>query len=425
MTPEDRGRSGWRGLWGRLRETPGDPALFGTALLLSLFGVAMIYSAGVVNVPRPALESAWIRQLAWLGLAVLAFGAARHVSARWVEWLALPAYVAAMALLAVTLVVGTSGGAGDGVGRWLVVGPLRFQPAEPAKLACVLALARLLAAREEPPQALRDLLAPAAVVALPLALVVLQPDLGTALAFVGILFAALYWAGTPLLLLGLMATPGLALILAFDTLIWSGYFLLLLVLLVVVRRRLYLAESTSVVLGNLAAGTIALPLWNSLAEYQRNRLLVFLDPGLDPQGAGWNLLQSQVAIGSGGLTGQGFTEGSQKRLEFLPEQHTDFIFSVIGEELGFVGVAAVLLGFGYLLHRVLRAAEGTPDPFAGLVVFGIFGAWIVHIFINVGMTVGLVPITGIPLPFVSYGGTFLLVCWAALGLVVGLGRSSG
>ena len=409
----------------RVREIPGDRALFTTALFLSLFGVAMIYSAGMVNVPRPGLESAWMRQLVWLGMAMGAFAFARYVSPRWLEWAAYPAYVGTVALLAVTLVVGTAGGAGDGVGRWLVLGPIRFQPAEPAKLACILAVARLLATREEPPLSLRDLVAPASLVGLPLALVVLQPDLGTALAFIGILLAGLYWAGTPLLLLGLVTTPGLALVLAFDTRVWSVYFLLLLGALFLARRKLYVAESVSVLAGNLAAGIIALPLWSSLAEYQRNRLLVFLDPGIDPQGAGWNLLQSQVAIGSGGLTGQGFTQGPQKSLEFLPEQHTDFIVSVIGEELGFVGIVAVLLGFGYLLHRLLRASEETPDPFAGMVIFGIFGAWIVHIFINVGMTVGLVPITGIPLPFISYGGTFLLVCWAALGVSVGLRRTSG
>ena len=409
----------------RLRATFDDPPLIGVALVLSLFGVAMIYSAGLVNVPRLGLETAWLRQLVWLGLAMVAFGVVGNISPRWMEWAALPAYVASVALLALTLLVGTPGGAGDGVGRWLELGPLRFQPAELAKLACILALARLLAGREEPPGSLRDLLAPGALVGLPLLLVVLQPDLGTALAFVGILFAALFWAGTPLTLLGLMATPGLALVLAFDTRIWSAYMVLLVGFLVAIRSRLYLAEAASVVLANLAGGTIALPLWNSLAEYQKNRILVFLDPSIDPQGAGWNLLQSRVAIGSGGLTGQGFTQGTQKRLDFLPEQHTDFIVSVIGEELGFVGISALLLGFGYFLHRLLRVAERTGDPFAGLVVLGIFGAWLVHIVVNIGMTVGVLPITGIPLPFISYGGTFLLMSWAALGAALGLSRNSG
>jgi rod shape determining protein RodA len=141
---------------------------------------------------------------------------------------------------------------------------------------------------------------------------------------------------------------------------------------------------------------------------------------MDPRGAGWNLIQSKVAIGSGGLFGKGFTEGTQKRLNFLPEQHTDFIFSVVGEELGFVGAFGAILLFSLLLYRISRLAERSGDPFAGLVLFGIFGTWLVHVFVNVGMTVGLVPITGIPLPFVSYGGTFLLTCWTMTALAVGL-----
>ena len=172
------------------------------------------------------------------------------------------------------------------------------------------------------------------------------------------------------------------------------------------------------VLANLAAGTIALPLWRSLADYQRNRLLVFLDPNVDPEGAGWQIIQSKVAIGSGGLTGKGFTLGTQKRLDFLPEQHTDFIFSVIGEEFGFLGTSLVILAFSFVLLRLVQLAGRAADPFAGLVIFGIFGAWITHVFVNIGMTVGLVPITGIPLPFVSYGGSFLLMSWVALAVAV-------
>jgi len=410
---------------GRLARWAGDPLLTGTALSLSLFGVAMIYSAGVLNVPSAVTEGAWRRQVVWLLLALAAFTAIWKVKARWIEWAAFPVYGLAVVLLAATLVVGTGAGTAEGVGRWLGIAGFRFQPSEFAKLAAVLGLARLLAVRETPPQSLRDLVAPAALMGIPLVLVVLQPDLGTALAFVGILFAALYWAGTPTLFLFLLASPGLALILSFSTVVWSVYFVALIAFVYAFRYRLYLYESLGVVLLNLAAGTIANPLWSSLADYQKNRLLVFLDPGMDPRGAGWNLIQSKVAIGSGGLTGKGFTQGTQKRLDFLPEQHTDFIFSVVGEELGFIGVFAVIAAFTFLLFRVIRLAEKAADPFAGLVLFGIFGAWLVHIVINIGMTVGLVPITGIPLPFLSYGGTFLLTCWAFTALVVRLARDEG
>jgi rod shape determining protein RodA len=400
------------------RRWAGDPVLVGLALLLSLFGVAMIYSAGVLNVPSPVVGGAWRRQLVWLALSLVAFSVVTRIRVRWIEWGAVPAYLVAVVLLAAVLVIGTGAGPAESVGRWIQVGPLRFQPSEFAKIAAILGVAWLLSTREAPPAGIRDVIAPSALLGVLLGLVVLQPDLGTALAFVGILFAVLYWAGTPTLHLFFLASPGLALVLSFSTVVWSVYFVALVLTVYLSRYRLYLVESTGVILANLAAGTIAMPVWSSLAEYQRNRLLVFLDPAMDPRGAGWNLIQSKVAIGSGGLTGKGFTQGTQKRLDFLPEQHTDFIFSVIGEELGFLGAALAILLFAALLYRLVQLAEKVDDPFAGLVLFGIFGAWIVHIFINIGMTVGIVPITGIPLPFVSYGGTFLLTCWVMTGLAV-------
>lgn len=389
--------------------------VFGLSLL-TLFGIAMIYSAGVLNQPSAVVQGAWLRQLTWFGVALAGFSAVRMLTPRWLEWAALWGYVVAVILLAATLVIGTGSGTAAGVKSFIRIGPVGFQPAEVAKIATVLIVARLLSGYESGPTALRDLLAPAALVALPLGLVVLQPDLGSALAFVGILFAMLFWGGTPIWMLAMLASPGLGLFLTFDTRLWSSYMVILVGCLYLLRYRLYFVESVAVVLANLAAGTIANPLWNSLATYQKNRLLVFLDPSVDPRGAGYQLIQSKVAIGSGGLVGKGYTLGTQKRLDFLPEQHTDFIFSVVGEELGFVGAMFALTLFGYVLYRLVKMAENAPDPFAGLVLFGIFGTWLVHIFVNVGMTIGLVPITGIPLPFVSYGGSFLLMSWLAAGV---------
>jgi len=400
------------------RAWAGAPPMVFTVLLLSLFGVAMIYSAGVLNVPSPVTENIWQRQLIWFLLGLGAFTAVSRIPPRWIEWAALPAYVMGILFLMATLVIGTGAGTASGVKSWISLGGFRFQPAEVAKIATILAVARLLSVRREGIQNLRELVGPVALIALPLGLVILQPDLGTALAFIGILFAMLYWGGTPVPLLILLASPGLGLILSYDTMVWSGYIIILTLSLFFYRYRLYLVESVAVVLANLAAGTVALPLWLSLADYQKNRLLVFLDPTVDPRGAGWQIIQSKVAIGNGGFLGKGFTEGSQKRLDFLPEQHTDFIFSVVGEELGFLGTSLVILAFAFILLRLVRLAARATDPFAGLVIFGIFGAWITHIFVNIGMTVGLVPITGIPLPFVSYGGSFLLMSWVALAIAV-------
>lgn len=395
-----------------------DPGLVLATLALSLFGIAVVYSAGVIYVPNPVTQSAWLRQSLWFLFALAAFTGLSRVPLRWIEWVAIPSYVFSVVLLAATLAIGTGAGTAAGVKSWINLGFIRFQPSEIAKIATVLLLARLLSQRSEGLASLRDILAPATLVAIPLGLVMLQPDLGTAMAFVGILFATLYWAGTPVALLLLVASPVLGLVLSFDTRIWSWYIVGVVGFLYFYRYRLFLFESVAVVVANFAAGTISRPLWNSLATYQQNRILVFLDPEVDPRGAGYQIIQSKVAIGSGGLLGKGFTLGTQKRFDFLPEQHTDFIFSVVGEELGFLGTLLAILAFGYVLSRLVNMAKDSGDPFAGLVLFGIFGAWLVHIFVNIGMTVGLVPITGIPLPFVSYGGTFLLMSWVAVAIAV-------
>ena len=387
---------------------------------LSILGVGMVYSAGVLQQPSAVTSGVWIRQAVFFAAGALAFLVACRVPPRWFEWSAAPAYIAGVALLAVTLVVGTGAGTAKGVSSFLSVGGFRFQPAEAAKVATALALAALLAKRREPVKHLRELLAPAAVAALPTVLVLLQPDLGTALAFVGIFFAVVFAAGAPWPLILLAASPGVGFVLAFSPRAWAAYFVLLVVGLYLYRYRLYLVESVAVVLGNVAAGAAAKTLWNSLSDYQRNRLLVYLDPGMDPRNAGWQLIQSKVAVGSGGFFGQGFTLGTQKRLAFLPEQHTDFIFSVIGEEFGFLGTSSVLLLFGYLFYKLIAVAEASQSAFAGIFAFGVLGIWLTHVFVNVGMTVGVVPITGIPLPFISYGGSFLLMSWTAAGAVVAL-----
>jgi rod shape determining protein RodA len=169
---------------------------------------------------------------------------------------------------------------------------------------------------------------------------------------------------------------------------------------------------------NVATGVAALVLWNKLSSYQQNRLLTFINPEADPRGAGYHLLQSKTAIGSGGWFGSGLTQGPQKRLAFLPEQHTDFVFSVVGEELGFLGVLLALGLFILLFTSLIRVARRAADPFSSLVVFGILGLWFTHVFENVGMTVNLMPVTGIPLPFFSYGGSFFLICCVCLGLAL-------
>ncbi len=388
----------------------GDGVIFALVALLTLFGVAMIYSAGKLDIPS-SVTGIWQKQAVWFGIALLAFAFAAQVELRWLEWVTPVAYFAAVLCLIAVLVVGE----GDGPRSWIRFGWIGFQPSELAKLATVLMLARLVSGRERPPDSLWDLLPLLAVVMLPMALIVAEPDLGTAAVFIALLLAGFYWSGLPMAKLLLVLTPLVSLALAFSTPLWGVWFLLVVAFMYWTRP--YVSEALAVVAANVAMGVLVLPAWRSLAGYQKGRILAFLQPEADPQGAGWHLIQSQVAIGSGGWLGKGFALGTQKRLAFLPEQHTDFIFSVVGEEFGFVGSSLVLIAFAVILWRVLQIAERTPDTFASTVVFGVFALWFAHLVANVGMTVGLLPITGLPLPFLSYGGSFLLVSFVALAIV--------
>ncbi|HTR19245.1 MAG TPA: rod shape-determining protein RodA [Gemmatimonadales bacterium] len=383
---------------------------------LVLFGLVTLYSAGQTDVPT-FVATIWQRQVAWLIIGAVAAGLMFRVSPRLLEWATPYVYVGAVFVLMLTLVIGTGAGTAAGSKSWIAIGGVRLgQPAELAKLAVILMLARWLADRRQPPTTLRDLLYPGLITGLPFFLLILQPDLGSAIVFIAILFVMLFWAGTRPALLLLFASPVIGLVLAVSTVAWGAWIVLLLGFIIWLRP--YVWEGLTVMLANIVMGTIALPFWKHLAPYQQNRLLAFLNPEVDPRSTGWHVIQSKVAIGSGGLFGKGYTLGTQKRLAFLPAQHTDFIFSVVGEELGFVGVLAALVLFLLLLLTLLRITRRATDAFSSFTVVGIAGLLFAHIMENVGMTVNLLPITGIPLPFFSYGGSFLLACSLAIGIAL-------
>lgn len=396
----------------RFREL--DRPLVWVVIALAAFGLATLFSAGQTDVPTFA-TAIWKRQLLWLGLGAIVTLIMYRVSPRLLEWATPYAYIASVLVLILTLAVGTGSGTAAGSKSWLAIGGIRIgQPAEIAKLATLLMLARWLATRREGPATLREVLYPCVIVAIPTLLVLLQPDLGSALVFVAVLFAMLFWAGTKPALLVMLASPVIGLILAFSTVVWGAWIVVLFGLLLWWRP--YVWEGLLVMLGNVAMGVIAMPFWKHLAPYQQNRLLAFLNPEVDPRATGWHVIQSKVAIGSGGLLGKGFTLGTQKRLAFLPAQHTDFIFSVVGEELGFLGVLVALALFAALIVILLRVARRATDPYSSLCVFGCASLLFTHIVENIGMTVNLLPITGIPLPFFSYGGSFLFSCCLAVGI---------
>ena len=397
-----------------------DRSLAMVVLALTVYGLAILYSAGQTDVPSAA-ASVWQRQVVWLAISVVAAVLVQRVSPRLLEWVAPALYAAGILVLLLTLVVGTGGGTAASTKSWIAIGGHRLgQPSEFVKLAVILMLARHLAGRREPPATLRELVVPVAIAAVPAGLVAIQPDLGSALVFAGILFAMLFWSGVRIPYLVLLASPVVSLVLAFSAWTWGAWIFLIGGLLVLWRP--YVWEGLAVLAANVGMGILALPLWERLAAYQQNRFLSFLNPELDPRATGWHIIQSKIAIGSGGWLGQGYTQGTQKRLAFLPAQHTDFVFSVVGEEMGFVGVLVALALFFALLGVLVRVARRAPEPFGSLVAFGVVGLLFTHIFENVGMTANVMPITGIPLPFFSYGGSFLLACFVAIGLSLRVAR---
>ena len=391
-----------------------DKPLVAVTVALAAYGLAALYSAGQTDVPTFVL-TIWHKQLIWLGVGLVALLLMYRTSPRLLEWATPYAYGIGILVLLITLTTGTGAGTAASERSWISIGGVRLgQPAELAKLAVILMLARWLAERREAPATLRDLVPPCLIAGVPTLLVAKQPDLGSAIVFITVLFAMLYWAGTKPSLLVLLGSPVIGLVLAFSTVAWGAWIVVLFALLLWWRP--YVWEGLAVMLANVVMGVIAVPFWRRLAPYQQNRLLAFLNPEVDPRATGWHVIQSKIAIGSGGFMGQGFTHGPQKRLAFLPAQHTDFIFPVVGEELGFVGVIVALALFTALVLVLLRVSRRATDPYSSLCVFGISGLLFTHIIENVGMTVNLLPITGIPLPFFSYGGSFLLACSLAVGI---------
>jgi len=395
-----------------------DWLLMGLVLLLTVFGVLMIFSADQIQTTKASGVIYYKRQLLWLVLALIGLVLSSAFTVRTIEAVSYILYGLILVSLAALLLTG------QGVERWLILPGtnINIQPAELAKITTIAALACFIANRKKQIDSLKDLVIPILIVALPAVLILLQPDLGTSIVFFFILFGMLYWAGVPLIYLFLLISPIISFFLALVTLLgelrlplWGLFFIFLSIL--IIYNRIYLMDAVIFTLANLLTGILTSPLWNSLKPYQQNRILVFFQPERDPQGSGWQIIQSKVAIGSGGLFGKGYLEGTQKNLAFLPAQHTDFIFPLVGEEFGFIGVALVLVLFFLLLNHTVELARISRTSFASLTAIGIASFLFGHIIINVGMTVGLMPITGLPLPLFSYGGSFLLTCYVSFGIL--------
>ena len=373
-------------------------------------GITTIYSASY-NWDLGLAGSIYEKQIIWALLGVVVMVITMVIPLKLFYALAYILYGLTIALLILVLELGDR--------RWFNIGPIHIQPSELAKITTVLVLARFLAYRNRDLTRVRTFIPPLLLVLIPILLVFKQPDLGTALVFSILILPMFFWAGAGPLHLFFLVSPALTLICAFHPWMLVAMVFLLIGSLFYERPRLFTASILLLV--NLAVAIIAPYMWeNKLHDYQKRRILTFLDPNMDKLGAGYQVIQSKIAIGSGGLKGKGFLEGTQTKLAFLPEQHTDFIFSVICEEFGFLGAVFVLALFIFILWRALSIAVQTKSRFASLTAIGLATILLFHIFVNIGMTIGIMPVTGLPLPFLSYGGSTLITNTILVGLLLNI-----
>jgi len=354
--------------------------MVGLVFLIALFGLAAVYSATyTVRGPSPL----YYKQIVWISIGMVVMFLALIPDYHTVGRYAYILYALSLVLLLLVMIMGKTG---MGAQRWLSIGPFAFQPSELAKLSITLALARYFAdTARHGGYNLKDLAIPGVMVLVPLLLVLKQPDLGTAL--------MLLLTSSLIVMLAGIHLRSVAVVLV------TGLVIAALVLFVPPVRN---------------------KIWGSLKPYQQNRIKAFIDPSSDRLGSGYHANQSKIAVGSGQITGKGFRKGTQSQMAFLPERHTDFIFAVIAEETGFLGSTILILLYLILLLVGVDTAKNAKDRLGVLMAGGIVSMISLYVFINVGMAVGIVPVVGVPLPLVSYGGTSIITTFLALGLLLNI-----
>ena len=349
-----------------------DYLLLATILLIVFFGITIIYSATHAN-PADNHGDPFVfvkKQVTWLILGLIAMFTMMSIDYReFTKW-SKHIYIINLLLLLAVMFLGKSS---LGAQRWIEIGPFVLQPSEFAKISIIITLATLLESKVGQIKTFGDLIPILFHVGVPMMLIMKQPDLGTSLVFMAIFFGIIFAAGVN----------------------WKPLTIL------------------------CGLGAAAMPFfWHVLKDYQKKRLLVFLDPNVDPMGAGYHIIQSKIAIGSGGIFGKGIFAGTQSQLNFLPEHHTDFIFAVVGEELGFIGALFLLALYFTVVWRGLKIAAEAKDNLGMLLAVGVISMFIFHVLVNIGMNSGIMPVTGIPLPFMSYGGSAMLTNMMAMGLLL-------
>lgn len=396
----------------RLSESPYSILLM--AFILTGLGLLTLYS--ISSIGGGAGVNAFSKQVIFLGLAFLLFLfmwlIPKHTIHKYIYILYGITLIAVLLPFLGEKVAGTH--------RWIQFGlPVGFQPSEMAKWVTILALARYLSDHNLQMGAFKSILIPFLIGLIPTIIILRQPDLGTALILTTPIIPMCYWAGARPYFLFLILAPIFSVLTAFHVVSFTGWAILMGVIIFLSRPKLW--HGITLYFGNIFLGLLAPLIWNSLKPYQQKRVLTFFNPELDPLGAAYQIIQSKTALGSGGLWGKGWGQGTQTHLKFLPVQESDFILSVIGEELGFIVILAMLTVFLIFTLKIVKLAFISKDRFSGLALLGMAIVFIAHVFVNSAMTAGLIPVKGLPLPFISYGGSFLLTCFMMVGLIMNLG----
>lgn len=392
-----------------------DFRLLAAVFALTIWGLLAIFSA-THSSESVIIKLNFKRQLIWVLFGYCVLMTTIFVPNRFFYKYSYHAYVITILLLVVVLFFGT----GTGTRRWLTIGPVWVQPVEFAKIGTVMALARFLSQDHRKMNKFLDVGIAFAMATLPLLLVMKQPDLGSALVFMALILPVLHWAGLPHIVLFVLIAPIISLVSASNYYSFFTAMVVISVVLLLSRRGMMFFMTNFMI--NIGVGIFTPIIWGLLKEYQRQRILTFLGLVTDPQGLGYQVIQSKVAIGSGGLFGKGFLQGTQTHLRFLPEQHTDFIFCVIGEEFGFLGSIFIVSLYLYLILKCFSISANARTKFESLLVFGCAIILLFQVSVNIGMTMGIMPVTGIPLPFLSYGGSSMVMSFMIVGLALNAAR---
>lgn len=420
-----------------------DLILFLSVIILSVIGVFFIYSSAITSQGQ-LVSNEYIKQIIWVvtGVGLLLFFA--FMDYRRLKLISPIIYLVALILLGATLLFGS---VVNGAKSWLGIGSLGIQPSEFTKLATIIYLASYLEDNMKELDSFKTFFTALGIAGLPASLILLQPDLGTAMVFIPIVLVMLFIAGSSLKYLGFIVLTGIVAVFCLFFYAWNsyinpqplvigsiftevnliimislallGFIILTLLGRVIFKKSIYFwfgYGNAALLLGYLAS----LVGKKVLQGYQLMRLVVFMDPQVDPRGAGWNIIQSVTAVGSGGFLGKGYLQGTQSHYRFLPQQSTDFIFSILAEELGFAGSLLIFTLFSIILFRMLYIVFTSRDHFGALIAAGLAGFIAFHVIENIGMAIGIMPITGIPLIFLSYGGSSLWTVYMGIGILLSI-----